>query len=103
LYFDVCEFNLYSDDAFVYKKPSTTGSQKKTIKPTTASQIVLPIITALIPPSAGITGPTTLSPAKAWDHYRWATEFLEDLKNREADREGRPFPPLLPFPSDFFH
>jgi hypothetical protein len=43
-----------------------------------------------------------LSHAEAWDHYGRATEFLEGLKNRDADREGTPFPPLLHFSSDFF-
>jgi hypothetical protein len=45
----------------------------------------------------------TFSPIEAWDHCRQAAEFLEGLKNREADQEGNTFLPLLLFPSDFFH
>jgi hypothetical protein len=46
LYFIVCKFNLYSDDASIYRKPSATKPLKKTIKPATASQIVPPVIAA---------------------------------------------------------
>jgi hypothetical protein len=31
-----------------------------------------------------------VSTAEAWDFSRCATEFLEGLKNREADQEGNP-------------
>jgi hypothetical protein len=102
LYFIVCKFNLYSDGAPICRKPSAFEPPKKTIKLVTASQIVPPVITTPISPSAGVTGSTTLSPAEAWDHYRQAAKFLEGLNGREANREGTPFPPLLPFPSDFF-
>jgi hypothetical protein len=43
----------------------------------------------------GVTGPTTLPVAEAWDYCRRATEILEGLKNREADQEGNPFTPSL--------
>jgi hypothetical protein len=36
-----------------------------------------------------------LSTTKAWNSSRRVTEFLKGLKNREADREGTPFAPLL--------
>jgi hypothetical protein len=36
-----------------------------------------------------------LSAAEAWDFYRWTTEFLEGLKNREDDQKGNMFTPLL--------
>jgi hypothetical protein len=45
--------------------------------------------------SVGMTGSTTLSVAEAWDYYRRTTEFIEGLKNREADQEGNPFTPSL--------
>jgi hypothetical protein len=35
-----------------------------------------------------VTGSTTLSAAEAWDFCRRTTEFLEGLKNREADQQG---------------
>jgi hypothetical protein len=44
-----------------------------------------------VAPSAGVTGSTALSAAEAWDFYRWTTEFLESLKNREADQQGNLF------------
>jgi hypothetical protein len=44
-----------------------------------------------------------LSTADAWNSSQHVTEFLEGLKNREADREGIPFLPLLLQSSDTFH
>jgi hypothetical protein len=44
-----------------------------------------------IAPSAGVTGSITLSAAEAWDFCRWTAEFLEGLKNREADQQGNLF------------
>jgi hypothetical protein len=102
LYFVVCEFNLYSYDALVCRKPSVAEPSKKTIKPGTTSQTVLKVITALIPPPVGLTGSMMLSPAEAWDHCQRATEFLEGLKNKETDQEGNHFPPLLLFSFVFF-
>jgi hypothetical protein len=101
LYFIVCEFNMYSDDVHVHRKPLATESPKKTIKPATASQTIPKVVTTPIPPPAGVTGSTTMSPIEAWHHCRWAAEFLESLKNKEVDREGNPFLPLLLFSSDF--
>jgi hypothetical protein len=103
MYFIASEFDLYyDDDASVCRKPSATEPPKKTIKLVTTSQTAPSVITAPIPPPVGVTGSTTLSPAEAWDHCRRAAEFLEGLNNREANREGNPFSPLLLFPSDFF-
>jgi hypothetical protein len=50
----------------------------------------------------GVTGSTTLSVAKAWNYYWRTTEFLEGLKNREADQEGDPFTPSLFISFNFF-
>jgi hypothetical protein len=47
LYFVVCEFNLYSDDAHICRKPSAAELPKKTIKLTTASQTVSLVITTV--------------------------------------------------------
>jgi Xaa-Pro aminopeptidase len=38
-----------------------------------------------------VIGSTTLSVVEAWDFCRWIAEFLEGLKNREADQKGNPF------------
>jgi hypothetical protein len=48
-----------------------------------------------VAPSAGVTGSTVLSVAKASDFCRRTAEFLEGLKNREVDQQGNPFTPLL--------
>jgi hypothetical protein len=45
----------------------------------------------------GVTGSTTLSAAEAWDFYRWTSEFLKGLKNRETDQQNNPFIPSLFF------
>jgi hypothetical protein len=49
-----------------------------------------------------VTGSTMLSAAEAWDFCRWTTEFLEGLKNREADQQGNPFTPSLFLSFDLF-
>jgi hypothetical protein len=43
-----------------------------------------------------------LSAAKAWDIYRWTTEFLEGLKSREVDQQGNSFTTLLFLSFDLF-
>jgi hypothetical protein len=52
--------------------------------------------------SVGVTGSTTLSAAEAWDFCRRTTEFLEGLKNREADQQGNSFTPSLFLSFDLF-
>jgi hypothetical protein len=49
-----------------------------------------------------VTGSTMLSAVEAWDFCRRTAEFLEGLKNREADQEGNPFTPSLFFSFDLF-
>jgi hypothetical protein len=39
-----------------------------------------------VAPFAGVTGSTTLSAAEAWNFYWRTAEFLEGLKNRDADQ-----------------
>jgi hypothetical protein len=56
----------------------------------------------LVAPSAGVTGSTALSAAEAWDFYQRTTEFLEGLKNRDADQQGNPFTPSLFLSFDIF-
>jgi hypothetical protein len=82
---------MYSHDSSVHRKPSSADPSKK-ITQLVPSSYATPFV-----PSAGVTGSTTLSVAEAWDYCRWAAEFLEGLKNREADQEGNPFTPSLFF------
>jgi hypothetical protein len=69
---------------------------KKITQPTPSSYATL------IAPSAGITGSTALSAAEAWDFCQWTAEFLEGLKNRDADQQGNPFTPSLFLSVDLF-
>jgi hypothetical protein len=55
-----------------------------------------------IAPFAGVTGFTALSATEAWNFYRRTTEFLEVLKNSDADQQGNPFTPSLFLSFDFF-
>jgi hypothetical protein len=80
---------MYSHDSSVRRKPSSVDPSKKITQPTPSSYATPAV------PSAGVTGSTTLSAAEAWDYCRQTTEFLEGLKNREADQEGNPFTPSL--------
>jgi hypothetical protein len=49
----------------------------------------------LVAPSVGVTGSPALSAADAWDFCQWTAEFLEGLKNRDADQQDNPFTPSL--------
>jgi hypothetical protein len=64
-------------------------------------QIATHAIAAAAPPPMGVIDSKVVSTTKAWDYSRCAIEFLEGLKNKEADREGNPFSPLLLQPFDF--
>jgi hypothetical protein len=55
-----------------------------------------------IAPFTGVTGSIVLSNAEAWNFYRRTAEFLEGLKNREADQQGNSFTPLLFLSFDLF-
>jgi hypothetical protein len=96
LYFIVYEFILYSHDSSVRRKPSSADPSKKITQPTPSSYATL------IAPSVGVTGSTTLSVVEAWDYCRRTAEFLEGLKNREADQEGNPFTLSLFLSFDLF-
>jgi hypothetical protein len=52
--------------------------------------------------SAGVTGSTALSAAKAWDFCRRTAEFLEGLKNRDVDQHGNMFTHSLFLSFDLF-
>jgi hypothetical protein len=87
---------MYSHHSSVCRKPSSADPSKKITQPA-CSSYATPIA-----PYAGVTGSTTLSAAEAWDYYWWIAEFLEGLKNREADQEGNPFTPSLFLSFDLF-
>jgi hypothetical protein len=87
---------MYSHDSSICRKPSSADPSKK------ITQLVPSSYATSIVPSAGVTGSTTLSAAEAWDYCRWTAEFLEGLKNREADQEGNPFTPSLFLSFDLF-
>jgi hypothetical protein len=55
-----------------------------------------------VAPSTGVTGSTTLSVVEVWDFSQWIDEFLEGLKNREADQKGISFTPSLFLSFDLF-
>jgi hypothetical protein len=96
LCFIVYEFILYSHDSSVHRKSSPADLSKKITQPAPSSYATP------VTPSAGVTSSTTLSAAEACDFYRWTTEFLEGLKNREADQQGNPFTPSLFLSFDLF-
>jgi hypothetical protein len=96
LCFIVYEFILYSHDSSIHRKPSSTDPSKKIAQPAPS------LYATQVAPSAGVTGSTTLSAAEAWDFYQWTAEFLEGLKNREADQKGNPFTPSLFISFDLF-
>jgi hypothetical protein len=96
LYFIVCKFILYSHDSSVRRKPSSADPSKKITQPAPSSYATP------VAPSVGVTGSTTLSAAEDWDYCRWTTDFLEGLKNREADQEGNHVTPSLFLSFDLF-
>jgi hypothetical protein len=75
--------------------PKTGGSSKKADNSATVHQPVPPVVAAPIPSSSEGNNWMVMSTANAWNSSRCVTEFLEGQKNREADREGTPFVPLL--------
>jgi hypothetical protein len=75
--------------------PTTGGSSKKADESTTMREHVPLVVTSPIPSSSEGTDWMVLSTVEAWNSSQHVTEFLEGLKNREADWEGTPFVPLL--------
>jgi hypothetical protein len=72
-----------------------SGRPKPATKLVTILNIAAPVADATISSSEGGTGRTVLLTTDTWDSSRCVTDFLEGLKNREADREGTPCIPLL--------
>jgi hypothetical protein len=87
---------MYFDNLSIDRKPLSDDPSKKITKPATSSYATS------VAPSVGVTGSTTLPVAEPWDYCRRTAEFLEALKNREADQEGNPFTQSLFLSFDAF-
>jgi hypothetical protein len=81
---------------FVCMKPLHVDPSKKIAQPAPYSYA------SPVAPFAGVTGSTTLSTAEAWNFCRRIAEFLEGLKNRDADQQGNLFTPSLFLSLDLF-
>jgi hypothetical protein len=84
-----------SDITTIHRRPSVSGPPKLATKLVNILKTTAPVATAVVSSSEGGTGRTVLSTGDAWDSSRHVTDFLEGLKNQEADQEGTPFVPLL--------
>jgi hypothetical protein len=87
---------MYSHGSSIRRKPSSADPSKKITQPAPSSYATP------VAPSAGMTGSTTLSAAEAWNYCRRIAEFLEGLKNKEANQEGNPFTHSLFLSFDLF-
>jgi hypothetical protein len=67
------------------------GSSKRTDKQPAIVQIIPSMSSTPVPPPAGVTGMMIRSTVAALDSTWCIAEFLEGLKNAEADREGTHF------------
>jgi hypothetical protein len=81
----------HTDGITSCRKSSKDGSSKSAGQSLLTTPSVLLVATSLIPPSGG-TSLTIRSTAEASDSARHLAEYLEGLKNAEADREGTHFP-----------
>jgi hypothetical protein len=86
----IINLDPYSDIRAIHRKPSVSGQPKPATKQVTILKIAAPVA-ATASSLAGGTGWTVLSIADAWDSSRCVTEFIEGLKNREADQKGMPY------------
>jgi hypothetical protein len=91
---------MYSNDMTAHRKSSASGPPKQADNQAAVLQIVTPMIAAAAPPLVGMVGLEIVSTTEGWDYSRCVIEFLEGLKNREADREGNAFSLLLFPPSN---
>jgi hypothetical protein len=89
--------NLYpcSNLTAIHRRPSASDPPKPATKLVTILKTIAPMATIVISSSEGGTDRTIMSIADIWDSSRRVTDFLEGLKNQEADREGTPYVPLL--------
>jgi hypothetical protein len=90
--YSTLNFDQHSDIMVVHRKSSVSAQPKPTSAQVTTPKTATPA--AATSSSVGGTVWTILSIADAWDSSRRVTEFLENLKNREVDREGILFTPL---------
>jgi hypothetical protein len=72
--------NLIYFITFICRKHLLADPSKKITQPAPSSY------DTPIAPSVGVTGSTALSAGEAWDFCQWTPEFLEGLKNRDADQ-----------------
>jgi hypothetical protein len=72
-----------------------SGPLKPATKLVTILKTAATVTAAAISSSEGGTGRTVLSTADAWGSSRYVTDFLEGIKNWEANQEGTPCVPLL--------
>jgi hypothetical protein len=70
------------------RKSSEDGSSKRIDQQLTVTQITLSTTTASVPPPVGETSSIIRSSAEARDFARQLHEYLEGLKDAEADQEG---------------
>jgi hypothetical protein len=66
------------------------------------TQLAPSLYATSVAPSAGVTCSTALSAAEAWNFCRQTAEFLEGLKNRDANQQGNLFTPSLFLSFDLF-
>jgi hypothetical protein len=86
----IINLDPYSDIRAIHRKPSVSSQPKPATKQVTILKIAAPVATTASS-LAGGTGWTVLSIADAWDSSRCVTEFIEGLKNRDADQKGMPY------------
>jgi hypothetical protein len=88
--------NLIYFIIFVCRKPLPADPSMKITQPAPSSYATP------VAPSAGVTGSTAMSAAKAWNFCWQIAKFLEALKNRDADQQGNLFTPSLFLSFDLF-
>jgi hypothetical protein len=88
LAYSIINLDPYSDIMAIHRRPSASSQPKLASKQVTVLKTVAPVAIAAAYSSVGGIGWTVLSTADAWDSSRCVSEFLEGLKNQEADREG---------------
>jgi hypothetical protein len=95
LAYSIINFDPCFDITAIHRRPSVSGQPKPTTMLVTILKTAAPVATAAASSLEGETGWTVLSTVDVRDSSWCVTEFLQGLKNRETDREGTPFVPLL--------
>jgi hypothetical protein len=94
LFFFSTKFDLHSDDMTARRRSSARGPPKKDDKHVVVPQTITPVTATATPSPVVVIGSKVAYIVEAWDYAWHATEFLEGLKNGEANREGTPFSPF---------